>query len=62
MKYAYKAKFKTQTNPSNSVIWKHVSKTAFVGIETLKFGMTDTVPTFTDENIALFYMKIKAFV
>lgn len=36
----------------NSVIWKRVPKTEFVGIETLKFGVADAVLTFNEGNIA----------
>lgn len=36
----------------NNVIWKRVSKTDFVGIETLKFGVADAVLAFNEGNIA----------
>lgn len=36
----------------NSVIWKRVPKTEFVGINTLELGVADAVLTFNDGNIA----------
>lgn len=36
----------------NSVIWKRMPKTEFVGIKTLKFGTADAVITFNEGSIA----------